>query len=109
MALSLLALDYEHDAYQTPRVVAGLDEEGRGYLGIVAENKLVVREVRACPGEAQLIATYELTDPTPIELAGEDPETLCASLYACEYEHPVAALVVMPLEGGVRMAVRPRY
>jgi len=107
MALSLLALDYEHDRYNTPRVTAGLDiGEGRGYLGIVAEDKLLVREMAVSPGGAFLVATYEQTDPTPILLAGTTPEALCDAIYEAEYEHPVAALAVLPIEGDLRMAVR---
>ena len=107
MALSLLALDYEHDRYNTPRVTAGLDiGEGRGYLGIVAEDKLLVREMAVSPGEAFLVATYEQTNPTPIHLAGTTPEALCDAIYQAEYEHPVAALAVLPIEGDLRMAVR---
>jgi len=107
MALSLLALDYEHDRYNTPRVTAGLDiGEGRGYLGIVAEDKLLVREMAVSSGEAFLVATYEQTDPTPIHLAGTTPKALCDAIYEAEYEHPVAALAVLPIEGDLRMAVR---
>lgn len=107
MALSLLALDYEHDRYNTPRVAAGLDiGEGRGYLGIVAEDKLLVREMAVSPGQAFLVATYGQTDPTPIHLPGTTPEALCDAIYESEYEHPVAALAVLPVGGDLRMAVR---
>ena len=108
MALSLLALDYEHDRYNTPRVAAGLDAGmACGYLGIVAEDKLLVQRMAVSPGEAFLVATYEHTDPTPIHLDGATPEELCDAIYRCEYEHPVAALVVLPLEGELRMATCP--
>jgi len=106
MALSLLTLDYEHDRYNTPRVAAGLDA-GRGYLGIVAEDKLLVREMAVSPGQAFLVATYERTDPTPIRLAGTTPQALCDAIYEAEYEHPVAALAVLPVDGNLSMAVRP--
>lgn len=107
MALSLLALDYEHDQYNTPRVAAGLDAVAEeGYLGIVAEDKLLVRRMAVLPGEAFLVATYEHTDPTPIALEGSTPEALCDAIYECEYEHPVAALAVLPVGAELRMAVR---
>jgi len=105
MALSLLALDYEHDRYNTPRVTAGLEiGAGRGYLGIVAEDKLWVRRMAVSPGEALLVATYEHTDPSPIHLAGDAPDALCQAIYECAYEHPVAALAVLPVGGDLRMA-----
>ncbi|MBM3190453.1 MAG: IMP cyclohydrolase, partial [Chloroflexi bacterium] len=107
LALSLLALDYEHDAYNTPRIAAGLDvARDEGYLGIVAQGKLLVRRMDVAPGRAYLIATYELTDPTPIALAGESAETLCDALFECAYEHPVAALAVRVESGEMRMATR---
>ena len=108
MALSLLALDYEHDRYNTPRVAAALDVAmGAGYLGIVAEDKILVRRMEVMAGKALLIATYELTDPTPIVLAENTPEDLACALYECGYEHPVAALAVMPGDGELRIAVSP--
>ena len=108
VALSMLALDYEHDAYNTPRVTAGIDCRGEGYglLSIVTENKLMVRRISVAPGEAFLIATYELTDPTPIELPGETAEALCDAIFDCAYELPVAALVAMPGADGLQVATR---
>lgn len=107
MALSLLALDYEHDRYNTPRVAAGLDAGmACGYLGIVAEDKLLVQRVAVAHGEAFLVATYEQTDPTPILLPGTTPKALCDAIYEAGYEHPVAALAVLPIEGDLRIAVR---
>lgn len=107
MALSLLTLDYERDRYNTPRIAAGLDARvGQGYLGIVAEDKLIVRRMAPAPGQAFLIATYELTDPTPVALAGESPAALCDALYECAYEHPVAALAAMFEGQALRLAAR---
>jgi IMP cyclohydrolase len=107
LALATLALDYEHDQYNTPRVTAGLDARAdQGYLGIIAEDKLLVRRMDVAPGAAYLIATYECTDPTPIALAGDTPEALCDAIYSCEYELPVAVLAAMLREGQLRMAVR---
>lgn len=107
LCLSLLALDYEHDQYNTPRIAAGLDgKTQQGYLGIVAEDKLWVRRQEVAPGQAFLVATYELTEPTPITLEGNTPEALCAAIYECAYEHPVAALATMLHEGQLRTAAR---
>jgi IMP cyclohydrolase len=107
MALSLLALDYEHDQLNTPRVVAGWDlQHGAAYLGIVTADKVLVRQVEVAPGAAYLIATYELTDPTPIALQGSTPEALCDALFACEYDLPVAALAVIPRGEGWAVASR---
>ena len=106
LALSLLALDYEHDQLNTPRIAAALDANGAGYLAIVTEDRLTVRRMEVQPGEAFLIATYELNDPTPIALEGDTPEALCDAIFDCEYELPVAVLAVMPEGETLRMASR---
>ncbi|MHB0856957.1 MAG: IMP cyclohydrolase [Anaerolineae bacterium] len=106
MALSLLALDYEHDQLNTPRIAAGLDAAGRGFLGIVAEDKVCVQAVEPEAGQAFLIATYELTEPTPLALAGSTPDSLCDAVFESEYDFPVAALAVMLAGQELRMAAR---
>jgi IMP cyclohydrolase len=106
LALSLLALDYEHDQLNTPRIAAALDAAEQGYLAIVAEDRLTVRRLEVDAGQALLIATYELNEPTPIVLAGDTPEALCDAIYDCEYELPVAALAVMLDGETLRMASR---
>ena len=107
MALSLLALDYEHDAYNTPRIAAGLDlSAGVGFLGIVADDQVSVRQIAVAPGQALLVATYELTEPTRIALAGETAEDICDAVFECEYERPVASLVVTVQDGELQMATR---
>jgi len=106
IALSLLAMDYEHDAYNTPRIVAAMEGTGKAYLGIVAESKLLVTETPLESGSALLVATYEHTAPTPFSLRGETPEELLDGLMSCEYELPVAGLVVMPLDDQYILAAR---
>ncbi len=105
LALPLLALDYEHDQLNTPRVVAALDAANQeAWLAIIAADRLTVQRVQPAAGEALLIATYERTAPTPIALTGDTPEALAHAIYDCEYERPVAALAAT-LEGGqLRMA-----
>lgn len=105
LALCSLALDFEHDSYNTPRVTAALDaSQGYAYLGIVAEDQLLVRRVSPSPGEALLIATYEATLPTPLYLGGNSAQELADNLFAASYEHPVSALVAMPTDAAWEMA-----
>lgn len=107
IAQALLALDYEHDQLNTPRVVAGIESRSdKSYLGIVTEDKLVVRRVEVAAGQAFLVATYERTEPTPIALAGETAEELCRAIYDCEYEKPVAAVAAVVGEQKVSIAVK---
>ena len=62
---SLLALDYEKDSYNTPRIAAvmALGAE-TGFLGIARHDALVVKELPVAPGEAFWVATYETNDVT---------------------------------------------
>jgi len=105
LALSLLALDYEHDAYNTPRIAGGVDvAAGRAYLAIVAEDRLVVERVRPAPGEALLVATYEVTTPTPVVLEAKTPQELAEALFDHPYEHPVASVAAVLMDGEMRTA-----
>ena len=105
LALAMLAMDYEHDRLDTPRIAAAVDLAGdAGYLAIVAKEQLSVQRVPVLAGEALLIATYERTTPTPIRLAGSRAEDLAEAIFQSEYEHPVAALAALLGDGGRRAA-----
>jgi IMP cyclohydrolase len=59
-ALSLLALDYEKDSYNTPRIAAAVTAGGdAGYLGVVREDGLDVCRLKLEPGECFFVSTYE--------------------------------------------------
>jgi len=63
LASCLLALDYEKDDYDTPRIAAAVPAEGdRGWLAIVRRDALVVKEVTLERGRALWLATYEAHD-----------------------------------------------
>jgi len=58
--LSLLALDYEKDSYNTPRIAAAVTAGGdAGYLGVVREDGLDVCRLKLEPGECFFVSTYE--------------------------------------------------
>jgi len=60
LACSLLAMDYEKDDYNTPRIVAAVPHEGdRGWLGVVRHDGLGVEEIALEPGRIHYLATYE--------------------------------------------------
>jgi IMP cyclohydrolase len=64
VASCLLALDYEKDDYNTPRIVAIADRDKPvGYLGIVRHDALHVAEFPLEPGVAYYVATYEHNTP----------------------------------------------
>jgi IMP cyclohydrolase len=91
LALTLLALDYEHDSLSTPRIAAAWGGDV-AWLAIVTAHGLLVSSMQPEPGTAALVATYELTSPTPVLLRAEDPGALARETYYLAYEHPVAAL-----------------
>jgi len=63
MTISMLALDYEKDDFNTPRVAAAVPLRGdTGWLAIVRKDGLTVKEVALEQGKAQYVATYEAND-----------------------------------------------
>ncbi len=107
LASTMLAMDYEHDSLNTPRIAAAVDlSTDAGYLAIVAPDQLRVQRLAIRPGEAALIATYERTAPTPIALVGSQADDLAQAVFESEYEHAVAALAALCTPGGPLMAVR---
>lgn len=107
IATGLVALDYERDAFNTPRIAAALRPSvGMAYLGFIGAGTVYSRRIALAPGQAWLAATYECTDPTEISLAGETPQELCDAIYTCPYEQPVAVLVAKWDEGSYQLAAR---
>ena len=94
LAANLLALDYEKDDYDTPRVAGVVAEES--YVGIVRRDALLVEAVEA----PTLVATYEKDRPEAVDLAATDPEGMARELYEFDLEHPVCAAAVARAGGG---------
>ena len=88
LAETLLALDYEKDDYDTPRIAGVVGEES--YVGIVRRDALLVESVEA----PTLVATYEKDRPETAELAATTPGAMAEELYESEFEHPVCAAAV---------------
>ena len=117
LAEALLALDFEKDDYDTPRVAGVVaaddgvdagpratadDGAGRGaYVGVVRRDALLVERVT----EPTLVATYEADRPTPVEFAAADAAAAASEAYAREFEHAVCAAGVRVSESGVETAV----
>lgn len=75
MALSLLAMDYEKDDYNTPRIAAAItsttDENSyEAYIGIVTDGKVLVEKLEY--GKAAFISTYECQSPEEVEFTAKD-------------------------------------
>ncbi len=66
LATALLAMDYEKDDYNTPRIAAAVPLEGdRGWLGVIRHDGLQVEEVRLEAGRTSYLATYEIASVRP--------------------------------------------
>jgi len=100
LASALLALDFEKDDYDTPRI-AGVVEEETAHVGTVRRDALLVREV----DESTLVATYERDAPEPFDLAAEDAAGAAAEAYEADFEHPVCAAGVSVAGGEVSVAI----
>ncbi|WP_227375089.1 IMP cyclohydrolase [Haladaptatus halobius] len=100
LAETLLALDYEKDDYDTPRIAGTVGDES--YVGIVRRDALLVEEVT----EPTLVATYEQDTPEPFDFAAASAdeatsadrmrraEEAASAVYDLDFEHPVCAVGV---------------
>jgi IMP cyclohydrolase len=86
LALSLLALDFEKDDYDTPRI-AGVVSDSEAYVATVRRDALLVEAVE----EPTLVATYEKDTPEPFALEAGTAEAAARELYDHEFEHAVCA------------------
>jgi IMP cyclohydrolase len=86
LAETLLALDYEKDDYDTPRIAAVVGAE-RALVGTVRRDALLVEAV----DEPTLVATYEEDDPRPFEFAAGDATEAARTAYDHPFEHAVCA------------------
>ena len=74
MALSLLAMDYEKDDYNTPRIAGVVtsntnENSYECYIGIVTHEKILVEKIDL--GEAAFISTYECQNPMPVKFTAK--------------------------------------
>lgn len=117
IALSLLTLDFERDAYDTPRICAVADTRavprGAGWLGVVRRDGLHVRQAPLTDGRFRYVATYEENDPIdgqagafPVRTASEACDfMLCGGIFA-QRTHPVTAVAVVANDRGFTVAVQ---
>ncbi len=113
MALALLALDYEHDALDTPRIAAAVPRRGdAGWLAIVRRDALVVKEVPLAAGAARYIATYEANDVRDSQATDFDAGTAAeAAQFAIDrgafatLENPVTSAAALANEAGFALGL----
>ncbi|EMA66099.1 IMP cyclohydrolase [Halorubrum aidingense JCM 13560] len=86
LATPLLALDFEKDDYDTPRI-AGVVGAETAIIGVVRRDALLVEEV----SEPTIVATYETDDPEPYDLTATDAAAAATEVLSADFEHPVCA------------------
>ena len=113
LATALLALDFEKDDYDTPRIAGvigtnGTGDDGTGdsddktaFVGIVRRDALLIEAVT----EPTLVATYEADSPEPFDLAAGDAEGAARAVYDHEFEHAVCATGVSVVDDGFETAI----
>jgi IMP cyclohydrolase len=97
LATALLALDFEKDDYDTPRIAAVVDADA-AVVGVVRRDALVVETV----DEPTLVATYERNRPEPfdaLDLEDRSAEEAARAAYDLSFEHPVCAAAVRVTDG----------
>jgi IMP cyclohydrolase len=102
LAESLLALDYEKDDYDTPRIAGVLTPDGDAFVGIVRKDALLVEAVE----EPTLVATYEKDSPEPIGFDAETAEEAAAEAYGAAFEHAVCSVGVVRDGNGYATAMQ---
>jgi IMP cyclohydrolase len=113
IATALLALDYERDAYNTPRIAAVVPRSGdRGWLATVRRDALIVIEVPLVAGRACYVATYEADDPradrTVAFQAADAPGAAAAAIAGpgfADLERPVTSAAAVAGPDGFAVAV----
>ncbi|WP_129114119.1 IMP cyclohydrolase [Halegenticoccus tardaugens] len=100
LAESLLALDYEKDDYDTPRI-AGVVGPDEAFVGIVRRDALLVERV----DEPTLVATYEEDRPRAFALDADTAATAAKTAYDLDFEHAVCAAGVRVDGGGIETAI----
>ena len=108
LSLSLLALDYEKDDFDTPRIAAVVPlAGGSGWLATVRRDALVVKETPLEAGRAAYLATYEANDVRAEQssvLAAESAEDVARFVVSggafAELEKPVTSVAAVAGPGG---------
>lgn len=115
LALSMLALDYEKDSYNTPRISSVVDKRdgGSGWLAIVRHDGLEVRQMPLAPGRFFYVATYEENTPCDAQGGVYDATNaaeacafiMCKAVFA-ERTNPVTAVAAMATADGFELAAQ---
>lgn len=104
LALSLLAMDYEKDSLDTPRIAAVLKDD-TAYLGIVTKYGISVREVPVAENESFMVATYEKVDFSGLTVEASSADDVAKKMFDLTFEKPVCAAGVFQKDGKYEIGV----
>lgn len=90
LALSLLAMDYEKDSLNTPRIAAVISK-GEAFLGIVTKDGLNVSSFPLQEKSCLMVATYEKTVFSQLTIEGYNAEDVAKKMYDLTFEKPICA------------------
>lgn len=114
VAMASLMLDYEKDAYNTPRISAVVDKSiGAGWLGVVRHDGLQVERIPLEFGRIYYIATYEentVCGARCVEFNAGSAEEVCnfilgESVFA-ERTNPVTAVAAMAADYSFQLTAK---
>jgi IMP cyclohydrolase len=115
LATVMLAMDYEHDSLDTPRITGIVSPDGaRGWLAIVRKDALIVREFALNPGECYFVSTYETNEPGAAQREGNftagNAEACCDFILGggifADFERPVSAVCAVAEDGAWKVATK---
>jgi IMP cyclohydrolase len=115
LAFSMLALDYEKDSFNTPRISAVVERNSDlGWLGIVKKGSIHVTEFKLEPGILYYVATYEHTVPcshyADAKFNAVSAESACDYVIGkgvfAELENPVTSAAAVESDKGYELAVK---
>ncbi|NLF92626.1 MAG: IMP cyclohydrolase [Oligosphaeraceae bacterium] len=110
LAYVMLSLDYEHDSLNTPRITGVISPDGsRGFLAIVRQDALLIREYSLRPGQAFYVCTYERNEPGPEQredaFEASDAAAACTFIMQkgvfADFDKPVSAACAVADHRGV--------
>ncbi len=109
---ALIALDYEKDDYNTPRIAVAVARGGEeGWGGVVRHDGLHVRSFPLEPGKAFYFATYEVNDPRPENVSPLEAETaeaaaewVVSGAAFADLEKPVCSAAAVESDDGFDLA-----
>jgi IMP cyclohydrolase len=90
LALSLLAMDYEKDSLNTPRIAAVV-ARGGAYLGIVTKDGINVSSFPLQENECLMVATYEKTVFSRLTVEARSADDVAKKMYDLTFEKPICA------------------